>query len=378
MSVDILHIINGFDIGGAERSLANLMGAGLSGDVGHGVVSLQDQGEYGNEIEQAEVPLWTLGVRRGSLSPTALTKLRAIVAAQRPKLLQGWMYHSNLAAALTRSLTSPKPLLAWNIRQTLDNLQQEKPLTRLVIRGHRPFAARVDAIVYNCALAQSQHEALGLRGKHNVVIGNGVDAQRFQPSIPYRTAMRQELGIPAAAPVICHAARYHPMKDHAGWLAAATQVASSDREVHFVLAGPGVDRDNADLVRQAAAIGEHRVHLLGPRNDMPRLLAGADVYCSSSAWGEGFPNVIVEAMACGVPCVATNVGASAEIIGDTGQVVAANAPEALATALIAHLQQSPEQRQRLGAAARQRVLAEYSIESAVTAYRALYARLLGN
>jgi glycosyltransferase involved in cell wall biosynthesis len=376
MTVDVMHIINGLEVGGAERSLSNLLRGGLSGTVRHGVISLQDQGAYGAEITDANVPLWTLGMSRGAASPAAFARLRRIVADASPRLLQGWMYHSNLAAAMTRKISSRPLRLAWNIRQTAGRLDQEKPLTRWVIRAHRPFAAKVDAIVYNCALSQRQHEQLGLRGKHSEVIANGVDTARFCPSRADRLALRRELGISESARVIGHAARYHPMKDHAGLLKALSHVAKAAPDVHFLLAGTGVEATNQDLLRGSAAIGIDRVHLLGERADMPRLLAGMDILCLSSAWGEGFPNVIAEAMACAVPCVATDIGASAEIVGGTGQVVPANAPIELARALITLLDLSADALRQLGSRARQRVLDNYAIDAAVSRYRALYARLL--
>ena len=382
MSVDVLHVINGLDVGGAERSLTNLLGAGLadggSHGVTHGVVSLQDAGAFGSELASAGVPLWTLGMRRGIPTPAALARLRGVVRKAQPRLLQGWMYHSNLAAALVRPR---KSILCWNIRQTLESLTQEKPLTRWVVRANRALVKRAAVVIYNSRTAQQQHARLGFAASHSTVIANGVDTERFQPNAEFRSDLRKELSIPQDAPVIGHAARYHPMKNHAGFFSAAAQVAQRHPDAHILVAGPGVDADNSTVRELAQGLNPECVHLLGERHDMPRVLAALDVLCSSSAWGEGFPNVVAEAMASGVQCVVTDVGASAELVGDTGAavpVVDARVPvDALANALAQMLAAPPEERRAAGLRARERVLQHFGLQRCVSAYQDLYASLLG-
>ncbi len=375
MSVDVLHVINGLDVGGAERSLTNLMLGGLADTTSHGIITLQDRGAFGDVLRAAGVPVWCLGVNPKHPSPLALARFRKLVKCIRPKVLQGWMYHSNLAAALVRSTLTSKPKLAWNIRQTLHSLRQEKLSTRWVIRAHGPLAARADVIIYNCVAAQRQHEQLGIRGTRSEIIPNGVDTNRFKPSAKARLEIRDALGIPHDALVVGHAARWHAMKDHATLLAAAKRVTATLANVHFVLAGPGVHTANPDLAALLATLDIPRIHVLGERTDMPGVLASLDVLCSSSAWGEGFPNAVAEAMACGVPCVATDLGASAEIIADTGRLTPPGDPDALAVGLLELLRLSDPAKASL--AARQRILDHYSIDRFVSHYRALYARLLG-
>ena len=375
MSIDVLHVINGFHTGGAERSLANLLTASASGEIRHGVVSLQAGGAYSTAVASAGIPIWDLGMSGGTPSPLALLRLVRIVRHVRPKILQGWMYHSNLAASLSRLATTFRPKLAWNIRQTLDGLQQEKPMTRWVIRAHRLTSPAVDAIIYNCELSRQQHENQRFPHQRGAVIANGVDTQVFRPDAAARERVRRDLGIPYGATVVGHAARYHRMKDHAGFLNAAARTARSIPSVHFLLAGPGVDPGNAALVNCSRGAADN-VHLIGERHDMPDVFAATDLVCSSSAWGEGFPNVIAEAMACGVSCIATSVGASDEIIADTGRLVAPRDPDALANAMIGVLQLQEGDRRRLGERGRQRILEHYSLDTCLSNYQALYARLV--
>ena len=167
-------------------------------------------------------------------------------------------------------------------------------------------------------------------------------------------------------------ARHHPMKDHAGFFHAARLVAQACPSVRFVMIGRGTNSQSpvADLARANQL--ENRVFLLGERSDMPRLTAALDIACSSSAWGEGFSNTIGEAMACGVPCVVTDVGDSAYAVGDTGISVPPNNPQALADAISRLVAAGSERRHCLGEAARRRIETEFSLAAIVHRYEELY------
>jgi glycosyltransferase involved in cell wall biosynthesis len=183
-------------------------------------------------------------------------------------------------------------------------------------------------------VSANQHEAIGYRADRRSVIPNGFDCERFQPDTGARASVRAELGLDEETPLIGLIARYHPMKDHANFLAAARLVLKQEPTAHFLLAGPCVEVSTKELSTLVSTLGlQGRIHLLGERSDIPRLTAALDIACSSSAWGEGFPNVIGEAMACGVPCVVTDVGDSAWIVGETGFVVSPKSPQELAESL---------------------------------------------
>ena len=147
-------------------------------------------------------------------------------------------------------------------------------------------------------------------------------------------------------------------------------------DAHFLLAGAGVENNNPAL-RHAilqAGVGVN-THLLGRREDISRLMAALDVLASTSSFGEAFPNVLGEAMACSVPCVVTGVGDSAEIVGETGRVVAVEDMDGLAHNIVEILQLSHEERRAMGAKARERVRAKYDIESVVRQYEKFYESL---
>ncbi len=190
--------------------------------------------------------------------------------------------------------------------------------------------------------------------------------------------MRAELGIDRAAVAVGLPARFHPMKDHRTFLAAAARLAANRPDLVFVLIGPDITAANPALADAVGALGlSARVRLLGNRHDMPRIYPALDIVALSSAYGEGFPNVIAEAMSCAVPCVATDVGDAAEIIGSTGAVVPPRDAAALAAALERLIAAGPEQRRALGQQARRRIVDNYDLDDIVRRYEALYQEVLG-
>lgn len=371
----ILHIITGLSTGGAERALYNLLNGGLGEYFDSHVISLGDEGTIGPQIRALGVPVTSLGMRRGRATFSGLAKLRRMVRSFMPDLIQGWMYHGNLAATWARTLASGCPVLAWNIRQSLYNLGHEKPMTQQVIRANRFFSSAPDALLYNSWLSRKQHEAFGFASRHGRVIPNGIDVRKYSFSFASRQRIRFKLGIPVDAPVVGHVARLHPMKDHPIFLRAAVDIALRYPETHFLLSGRNVSLENETLAQLIPAQVHDRFHLLGERNDVPDLMSAMDVFCQSS-WSEAFPNVLGEAMAVGVVCVATDVGDSAAIIGDTGVVIPPRDKEALAAGIESVLTMSSEERNILGSRARARIEANYTLGVIVEQYAALYEQLV--
>jgi glycosyltransferase involved in cell wall biosynthesis len=219
---------------------------------------------------------------------------------------------------------------------------------------------------------------MGYAASKLMVIPNGFDLEAFRPDPVAREQVRQELGIPPDAPLAGSIARFHPQKDHRTLVKALARINSAMPEVRALLAGEGVTLENAQLAGWIRSAGlEGSVYLLGRRSDTPRLLAALDVFCLSSSHGESFPQVVGEAMACGVPCVVTDVGDAAEIVGEAGLVVAPGRPEALEHGVEVILRLRPEERRRMAERARKRVGERYGIASVVTRYQDLYVGLLG-
>jgi glycosyltransferase involved in cell wall biosynthesis len=286
------------------------------------------------------------------------------------------MYHGNLAASLAAGLALGQPALAWNVRHSLYDLASEKPLTRQVIRANRVLSRRPETIIYNSRLSREQHERFGFNARRGVVIPNGFDLNRLRSDSEVGAVVRREFGIAPEALVIGHVARFHPMKDHVGFLRAAVAVARHLPRARFLMVGREVSVAKPEFAGIIPLDLLPRFVFTEERTDVPRLMQAMDVLCSSS-WSEAFPNVLGEAMACGVPCVTTDVGDSAAIVGETGIVVPPSDSAALARALSTMLEKRHETRRDLGRHARQRIATRYSIDAVTDRYTLLYENLIG-
>ncbi len=357
----ILHIITDLNRGGAETMLTR-----LAPRLGYPsiVVSLMDEGALGPELRAAGIEVAALGMRRGRPSLGAILRLREIVRRERPDILQTWLYHADLLGLLI-SFFSPRRPLVWNLRCS-DVEFSEYSLGTRVIRWLLARASPLPAaIIANSEAGLRNHQAIGYRAKRWELIPNGFDTERFRPDDEARAQFRTQQNIASTAPLIGMVARVDPMKDHGNFLAAAERIAQARPDAVFVLIG----RDTEKLKIPAALAG--RLTALGERGDVDRILPALDVLVLSSAFGEGFPNVLGEAMACGVPCVATDVGDADAIIAETGVVVPPRNPAALCDGVLAVLARGPG----AGGAARQRILHHYAMDAIVKRYRALYADL---
>lgn len=370
----VLHVITGLGTGGAEMMLLKLVSEQPAGGIEHAVVSLDRDGTLAPRFRKAGVEVTSLDVRPSRPNPLAVLALRRKVREFGAHTVQGWMYHGNFAALIAAAGIRSSLPVAWNIRQTLYDLGNEKWLTARLIRMGAAFSRSPVAIVYNSETSAVQHEALGYSAAQRLVIPNGFDTRAFAPDPAIRAATRLELGLRDSDLVIGLVGRFHPMKDHAGFVTAAATLANALPNARFLIVGRGVTRPEAGVLGAIDNAGiSGRTLVLEERADMVAVFNAVDVACSSSAWGEGFSNVLGEAMACGVPCVATDVGDAREIIGATGAVVPARDSAALAAALQRMLSGD---RSALGASARKRVMERFSIGSIAARYADLYRRIV--
>jgi glycosyltransferase involved in cell wall biosynthesis len=206
-----------------------------------------------------------------------------------------------------------------------------------------------------------------------VVIPNGFDTDMFRPDNGARASLRRELGLDPEIPLIGLVARYHPQKDHATFFRAAGILHEEMPHVRFVLCGQGVTGANEEITAMAAGAGvEDSVHLLGRRADIPRIQAALDVASSSASSGEGFPNIIGEAMACGVPCVVTAAGDSAEIVDGCGTAVPPGDAPGLAAGWKTVLSMNSDARRELAESCRHRIVNKYEIGTVTARYEVMY------
>ena len=371
-------IITGLSTGGAEMMLLKLLDRLDPARFSPQVISLTSLGEIGPRIQALGIPVEALGMHPGRLpNPIAFARLVQRLKAIKPDVVQTWMYHADLVGGLAARLVGV-PAIAWNIRHSNLSRDQTKWSTRAVAHLCAKASRWIpDRIVCNSKTARDIHIGIGYDPKHFIILPNGFDLSRFYPDPLSRHAVRTELGIPAHAPLIGLIARFDPQKNHQGFFEAAGQLHQQQPEVHFLLAGMGIDQKNPAIRAWLQCNGIAAVtHLLGLRQDIPRLTAALDI-ASSSSYGEAFPNVIGEAMACGVPCVVTDVGDSADIVGDTGRVVAPGDMIGLAAAWAQLLAMPDTERRALGQRARARVAEHFEIGAVVKRYEVFYEELAG-
>jgi len=373
LSIRICHLITDLDTGGAERSLVNLILGSNAAQFRHEVVCLIEPGPMATPLAEAGIVVTTLGMRRGRWSLSGLSRLIHHLRATRPAILQTWLYHADLAGTIA-SWFAGNPKLLWNVRCSDMTHAPGETSLRLPVRALSLLSRCPDAIVVNSRRGRRDHEALGYRPKAWAEIPNGVDLARFRERRSERASLRALLGLDPDAVVIGLVARFHPMKDVATFLRAAALFTQKHAHVQFLLCGTGFDRDNNALTGMIADLGlGGRVMLLGRQPCAEDIYPTLDVFSLCSIYGEGFPNVLCEAMACGIPCVATDIGDSAEIVGDCGLIVPMRDPAALAQAWQKLLDLGPQ-----AVGARARVAAKFSRERMCADYEALYRSITIN
>ena len=366
----ILHVISTLEVGGAEMNLLRLVRS-ISREFDNHVVSLTTIGPLGDKIRDLGVHVQALSMKKGVPDPRGVMKLAGIIRRFQPDIIQCWMYHANLLGLAV----SRRRCLVWNIRCTDMDLAGYGMVYRWTARAGALFSSIPDAVVVNSLAGRDFHASLGYSPRKWDVIANGFDTAIYRPDASSGQYIRTRLGIPEDAPAIGLVNRYDPMKDHATFFRAASLLSQKNSAVHFILAGKGVTEGSPEISSHLGVMEKIRnIHLMGHRDDIPRVLNALDI-ASSSSISEGLPNAIGEAMATGIPCVVTDAGDSALLVGDTGFVVPKRDPEALCAAWQRLLEAGPDSRRAMGERARNRIMEHYNLQAMIKRYEDLYRNL---
>lgn len=376
MTLKVVHVITALATGGAEKMLLKLI-SGMDRDAFDSeVIALAEKEPVGLEIEALGVKVTALGMSRRVPGPSGVLRLGGALRSARPDLVQTWMYHADLIGGLVAATVLDRPIL-WNVRASRLDRDSFKRSTVLTARACARLSRRIPDRILCCShAAVDEHVAFGYAREKMTVIPNGFDLDTFRPDPAARRSVREELQLPSDVPVVGVIAAFREMKDHRGFIEAARRIRLRQPNTHFVLAGRDIVWENDRLAGWIRGAGlSDAVRLLGDRHDIPHITASFDIACSGSSCGEGFPNVVGEAMACGVPCVVTDSGDSAYIVGDTGAVVPPRDPDALAEGCLAMIGMDAEARADLGRRARARVAERFSISAVVARYQETYAAI---
>lgn len=364
----ITHIITGLNVGGAERALNNLLTGGLRDRFENRVISLMDEGAYGRVLRDEGIDVTCLYMARGHFSPIAAVQLLRIVKAHQPAIVQGWMYHGNLAASFARRFSAPNAALSWNIRTSLEGAHETAYSAKAMLQLSLPLSKGADAIIYNSYKSRQQHESVGYAALSGTLIPNGFDTAHWKPNPSAKASLARALGLSSDCKIIGFVGRACAQKDLPTLFEAFQHIYEAHPDCHLVCVG----RDIYSAVPES--LDRSRVSLLGQRSDIDQIMPGLDLLCLSSST-EGFPNVIGEAMACGVPCVTTDAGDAGNIVEKTGWVVPTRNPAALAEALSNALNLSTLERGQLGNAGRARIKANFSLHAVIEQYATLYGSI---
>lgn len=356
----VLHVITGLRIGGAERMLTSLVTSIWPDSIKFCVVSLTRGGHFMARLRESGVEVLDLNIRGPISASLGLIRLVRIISGYRPHIVQSWMYHADLVATLALILSRRRrqTRLYWGIRCSNMDQRRYSPILRHVIRLCTWLSFVPDKIVANSRSGLEYHRKIGYRPRSDLVIENGVDTAVFHPDADTRRQVRRELRVDGNSPILAMVARKDPMKDHATFFTALEKVPNAVA----LLIGSGTDQF-PDMPR---------VLKFGETTDVGRLLSACDLTISSSAFGEGFSNALLEGMSCGLPAVATDVGDAREIIGDTGLIVPPGNSDALATAINTLLEEPADSRLRRRERARDRIVKNYGLETAVKNFERLY------
>ena len=372
--ITVAHFIAAPGGGGAEAMMRNLVRA-MEPERWRTVVIVMDGRPWGREMEE----LRAMGVELHDLEASAflrigtLAKLVRLLREVRPDVLQTWMHHADFVGGWCARLAGVRRVV-WGIhcREIHSNPGDSESRIRWFRRMLGASSWLVPSRVISCsAAAIRDHAAMGYPEGRMTWVPNGIDTSLFKPDAAARARVRQELCVPEAAPLVGFIGRFHEMKDLATWLRAAALLQSRRPETHFLLCG-GHETGLGDCARAALSVMPFRqqVHFAPFRPDPQAVYSALDLFSLSSRT-EACPMTLMEALACGVPCVTTEVGACARLLGDSGRVVPVHDAEALARAWEEMLDHRPD-----AEALRRDAVARFDIRAAARGYEKVYREVL--
>ncbi|MFG7351470.1 glycosyltransferase family 4 protein [Shewanella oncorhynchi] len=370
---NVLHIITGLSEGGAEAVLYRL--CNFDRDNEHVVISLMDKGKYGPLLEEIGVNVYCLSMPSGEIRLGALIKLHKLIRQLKPDVVQTWMYHADLIGGVIAKCAGVKNIV-WGVHHTNLMKGESKRSTIIIAKLNAFISSYIPRRIIYCAEKSRQvQESIGFNSKIGYVVPNGYNIDQFMPNSYSGLTFRQEIAIENEQFLIGHVGRFHPFKDYSNLIQSIGLLSDFKDRLKVALVGNDLTDGNDVLKRlmNENTCGEC-ILLLGRRQDIPSVMNGFDLFILSSS-SEAFPNVLNEAMACSTPCVTTDVGDAAVIVGETGWVVPPKDPQALAKAIFEAMdekQHNPQVWQARKQACRKRIVDNFSIEKMVAGYHQVW------
>jgi glycosyltransferase involved in cell wall biosynthesis len=370
----VLHIITHLDQGGAEAVLYRLIEA-THQKINHSVVSLHGAGVYGTKLRDIGVHVETLDMPRGRLKFTGLWRLRKIILGYSPDIIHTKLYHADLVGGLVALLSGAPPVI-WTVNSSDLGKLRNSWKTRFIRRICAILSYGIpSAIIADANNTKRVNVSIGYSPKKFFVINNGIDLSSFFPDQQARQRLRHEFQIQEDMVLLGFIARWDPLKDHSNLLQALSIIKNNNHKFACILVGNNMTSNNAVLMEliHKNELDDHII-LPGPRSDIPAIMNALDLHVLSS-FSESMPLAIIEAMACGTPCVVTDVGDAALVVGDTGWVVPPKEPNTLAAGIetgIGALKKNGKD--KLGQRCRRVIEEKYSLEVMVDSYVKLWKK----
>lgn len=326
----IIHLISGLTDGGAEAVLFQLC---KFGSQEHIVVSFQNEGKYGSLLKKENVRVICLNMQKANIL-SSFKMLISILKKEEPDVVQTWMYHANFLGGLACKLSGIDNIF-WGVHNSDPLSHSIKKSTRLLVILSAWLSKFLPKKIICCSIkAAERHKEIGYSGVKFEIVPNGYDLNKFFPDNNKRISIRNEFSISDDTYLLGMVARYNPQKDHENLLNALSLVKAKIKNIKVLLVGQNINTENKKIVNLIKDLSlEDLIILADVRSDIASIMNGIDIHVLSSH-AEAFPNVLSEAMACGTPCVSTNVGDAKIILGENGILVPARNPQQLAEGIL--------------------------------------------
>jgi glycosyltransferase involved in cell wall biosynthesis len=370
----IVFLIRSLNVGGAERQLLTLVDSLDRDRFDPVIVMFYPGGTLLPEFEKRGIRVLAAGKSRRWDMVSFFSSLTKIIRAEKPDILCSYLVAANLLALVFKGYWKI-PYVITSIRHSFLRKEDYDWTASFMYWVEDHLSGRADRVIINSYVGARLAEARGIPESRIVVIPNGIDTDRFIPSADLRSVTRKKLGYSSGDRVIGMVGRLDPVKDHSTFIKAASLLVTTIKNIRFLIVGDGssdyLDRIHLEI-SQAGLTG---VFQILPAEPDPVPVYNALDVCVSASVGEGFSNVIAEAMSCEVPCVVTDVGDSSMITGETGRIVPVGAPDKMAEAICDLVEMKAMDRKTLGNQARERIKAEFSVVKMVSATSSEFERL---
>lgn len=373
-AMKIMFVTRSISGGGAERQLLTLAGALAGRGVSVGIISFYPP-PVGLHVPNGVNLI--VADKRGRWNVIGFyLKLVGILRREKPDIIHPYLPVPNSLVALAAPFCGSARVV-FGLRASTLELSHYDWLSALSYSLERLLSRRAALLIANAHSVRTDAIARGYPGNRIVVVHNGIDTDEFDIDLESGAAFRARFGIAPDRFVLGHIGRFDPMKDHTTFLRAFANVAGSIQSAQAIIVGGGSTDFETALRQQAKQFGiADRIVWTGPQVTMREVYNSLDVLCISSQFGEGFPNVLGEAMACSIPCITTDVGDAAIVVGGCGEIVPPRDPGRLAIAIRKIAAMPASERHALGTDARQRIIENFSIEHLVNKTRAILTPLV--